>query len=167
MLRRYATSIVILLLAAAGGWAWRASAQRTSQPRVPVARVTHGEFVVSLLAEGPLESDDLVVVRTGKAAGELTMIVPEGTVVKEGDVVCEIEARELLRKKADQELSYKQAMEGIENTREMAEERVDSDQRALRINSPTTARKRIGCAWSTRGRSAWPTRATSRRRRPR
>ena len=131
MLRRYAISIVILLLAAAGGWAWRISAQRTSQPRVPVATVTRGEFVVSLLAEGPLESDNLVVVRTGKAAGELTMIVPEGTVVKEGDVVCEIEARELLRKKADEELSYKQAMEGIENTREMAEERVDSDQRAL------------------------------------
>ena len=131
MLRRYATSIVILLLASGGGWAWRVSAQRTPKPRVPVAKVTRSEFVVSLLAEGPLESDDLVVVRTGKAAGELTMVVPEGTVVKEGDVFCKIEARELLRKKADEELSYKQAMEGIQNTREMAEERVDSDQRAL------------------------------------
>ena len=131
MLRRYATSIVILLLAAGGGWAWRISSQRQSKPRVPVAKVTRGEFVVSLLAEGPLESDDLVVVRTGRAAGELTMIVPEGTAVKEGDVVCEIEARALLRKKADEELSYKQATEAIENTREMAEERVDSDQRAL------------------------------------
>ncbi|MCJ7750871.1 MAG: hypothetical protein MUQ65_07220, partial [Armatimonadetes bacterium] len=124
VLRRYATSIVILLLASGGGWAWRVSAQRMPKPRVPVAKVTRSEFVVSLLAEGPLESEDLVVVRTGKAAGELTMVVPEGTVVKEGDVLCEIEARELLRKKADEELSYKQAMEGIQNTREMAEERV-------------------------------------------
>ena len=131
MLRRYATTIVLLLLAAGGGYAWRVVAQRAPRQRVPVTEVARGEFVVSLLAEGPLESDDLVVVRTGKAAGELTMIVPEGTVLKEGDVFCELEARELLRRKADQELSYKQALEGIEESRERAEERVDSDQRAL------------------------------------
>ena len=130
MVRRYATSTVILLLAAGGGWAWRVAAERTPTQRVPVTKVMRGEFVVSLLAEGPLESDDLVVVRTGKAAGELTTIVPEGTVLKEGDVFCELEARELLRKKADEELSYRQAVERIEDTRERAEERVDSDQRA-------------------------------------
>jgi HlyD family secretion protein len=131
VLRRYATSIVLLLLAAGGGYAWRVVAQRGPRQRVPVTDVAKGEFVVSLLAEGPLESDDLVVVRTGKAAGELTMIVPEGTVLKEGDVFCELEARELLRRKADQELSYKQALEGIEESRDRAEERVESDQRAL------------------------------------
>jgi len=131
VLRRYATSIVIVLLAAGGGWAWRSSAQQAPKAHVPAAKVQRGELVVSLLAEGPLESDDLVVVRTGKASGELTMIVPEGTIVRKGETFCTVEARELLRKKADAELSYKQAMANIENTRDLAEQRVDSDRRSL------------------------------------
>jgi RND family efflux transporter MFP subunit len=130
-LRRYGISIVILLVAAGGGWAWRASLKRAPKARVAVTAAARGEFVVSLVAEGPLESDDSVVVRTGKAAGELTMIVPEGTVVRAGDAFCRIEARELQRRYTDAELAYKQARERIESTRDSAQERYDNEQRAL------------------------------------
>ncbi len=123
--------LVILALAACGGWAWRALAPRALQPRVAVTRVAHGDFVVSLLTEGTLQSDDAITVRAGKAPGQLTRIASDGTVVRAGDVFCQIEARDLLRKQTDDELAYKQAKEEIAKTRDSAQERHDNDQRSV------------------------------------
>ncbi len=130
MLRRYLI-VLVLVLAVAGGWAWLSAAQRSPRARIPVAEVESGEFVVSLLIEGTLQSDDSMTVSTGRAPGELTVIVPDGTVIRAGDVFCRIEARELRREQADAELSYKQAREEIESARESAQERLDNDQRSL------------------------------------
>jgi RND family efflux transporter MFP subunit len=121
----------VILVIAGGWWAWRATVSHGGKPRVPVTRAARGEFIVSLLTEGTLQSDDSVVVRTGKAPGQITMIVPDGTVVRAGDVFCHIESRELLRKQTDAELAYKQAREEIDRTRESAEERYENEQRAL------------------------------------
>jgi len=130
VLRRYLV-VVVLVLAAVGGWAWLSVAHRSARARIPVAEVERGEFVVSLLIEGTLQSDDSMTVSTGRAPGELTFIVPDGTVVRAGDVFCRIEARELQREKADAELSYKQATEEIESARESAQERLENDRRSL------------------------------------
>ena len=130
--RRYTvTALVVLALAAGGAWAWRGLARRAGGPRVAAVAATRGEFVVSLLAEGILQSDDSVTVSTGKAPGQLTMIVPDGTIVRAGDVFCRIESRELLRKQTDAELALKQAREEIERSRDSAQERYDTDQRSL------------------------------------
>ena len=127
--RRTSTGLVVLVVVAGGGWAWQAARPRAPQARVAVTAATRGEFVVSLPAEGALQSDDSVTVRAGKAPGQVTMIVPDGTVVRAGDVFCRIEARDLLRQQTDAELANKQALEEIANAREMALERVDMDQR--------------------------------------
>jgi len=131
VLRRYAITIVLVLAVAGGGWAWRSLGRRPTQARIAVAEVKRGEFVVSLLTEGTLQSDDSMTVSTGKAPGELTMIVPDGTVVRAGDVFCRIEARDLLRKQADAQLTYKQSLEEIATARDNAQERLDTEQRSL------------------------------------
>ena len=115
MRRGALTGGFLVVLAVGGGWAWHATlaARRAVAPRVAVTTVTRGEFEVTLPMEGVLQSDDALTVSTGKAPGELTMIVADGTVVKAGDVFCRIEARELLRKQTDAELAYKQAKEEI------------------------------------------------------
>jgi len=130
VLKRHVIGLV-LALAVVGGWAWRSLAHRPVGARIPVAQVERGEFVVSLLIEGTLQSDDSMTVSTGRAPGELTVIVPDGTVVRVGDVFCRIEARELRREQADAELSYKQSIEEIESARESAQERLENDQRSL------------------------------------
>ena len=130
MLKRHVIGLVLALVVV-GVWAWRSVAQRPAGARIPVAEVERGEFVVSLLVEGTLQSDDAMTVSTGRAPGELTVIVPDGTVVRAGDVFCRIEARELRREQADAELSYKQAIEEIESARESAQERLENDQRGL------------------------------------
>lgn len=121
----------MLVLAGGGLWAYRATVWRAAKPRIAVVRATRGEFVVSLLADGTLQSDDSVVVRTGKAPGQITMIVPDGTVVRAGDVFCVIDARELKRRQTDAELAAKQAKEEIDKRRQSAEEMSDQAQRAL------------------------------------
>jgi len=131
MTKRYIIGVLILALAAGGAWAWRASVSRAPKARVQVATPTRGEFVVSLPAEGTLESDDSVVVRTGKAPGQITMVVPDGTVVRAGDAFCRIESRELQRKQTDAELASKQSREEIDKTRQGAEEMSDQAQRVL------------------------------------
>ena len=131
MFNRYAIVVVIAALAGGGWWAWHVSMSRAPKARVPVATPTRGEFVVSLLTEGTLESDNSVVVRAGKAPGQITMIVPDGTIVSAGDIFCRIESRELLRKQTDAELAAKQAREEIEKQRQNAEEMYDNAQRVV------------------------------------
>ncbi|MFB3880908.1 MAG: efflux RND transporter periplasmic adaptor subunit [Armatimonadota bacterium] len=131
-LRRHTiAALVVLALAAGGAWAWRGLSRRAAGPAVAVAAASRGEFLVSITAEGILQSDDAITISTGKAPGQLTMIVPDGTVVRAGDVFCRIEARDLLRRKTDAELAVKQASEEIARSRDSAEERYDTDQRAL------------------------------------
>jgi RND family efflux transporter MFP subunit len=121
----------LIVLLAVGGWLARALTRRPAEARVAVTAAQRGEFVISLVAEGPLESDNSVAVRAGKAPGELTMIVHDGTVVKAGDVFCRIQARELQRRQVDAELAYQQATEEIERSRDTAQERYENDQRSL------------------------------------
>jgi RND family efflux transporter MFP subunit len=128
--RRYPLIALVLLLAAGGAWAWHGLGRRPAA-RAAVAAATRGEFVLNLVAEGILQSDNSVTVSTGKAPGQLTMIAPDGTVVRAGDVFCRIEARELLRRQTDAELAMKQAREEIDRSRDSAQERYDNDQRSL------------------------------------
>jgi HlyD family secretion protein len=125
------TGLVILMLAAGGAWAWRLVQPHATKSRVAVINPTRGEFVISLFTEGTLQADDSIAVQTGKAPGELTMIVSDGAMVKAGEVFCRIESRELQRKLTDAELADKQAREEIAKTRESAQERLDTDQRSL------------------------------------
>jgi RND family efflux transporter MFP subunit len=121
----------LVVVLAAGGWAVRALTRRPAAGRIEVAAVQRGKFIVGLRAEGMLQSDEAMTVSTGKAPGQITMIVPDGAVVRAGEVFCRIEARDLLRRQADAQLAYRQGMEEIENARENAEERYESDQRSL------------------------------------
>jgi RND family efflux transporter MFP subunit len=136
--QRYALiGLLVLVLAAGGAWAWRGLGRRPAAPGIAVTAATRGELVVSLTAEGILQSDNSVTVSTGKAPGRLTVIVPDGTVVRAGDVFCRIEARELLRRQTDAELAMKQAQEEIDRSRDSAQERYDDDQRSLEQNRRT------------------------------
>jgi RND family efflux transporter MFP subunit len=119
--------VVLLVL---GGWIARTLTRRPAEAHIAVAPVQHGEFVVSLPAEGTLQSDHALTVSTGKAPGQITMVAPDGTVVRAGDVFCRIEARDLLRRQTDAELAYKQANLEIANARDNAQERIDNEQRS-------------------------------------
>lgn len=124
-------TLALVLLAAGGGYAWHALATPASKAPVATTAVMEGEFVVTLPAEGVLQSDRAVTVRAGKAPGQIVMIVPDGTVVRADDVFCRVEARELERKRIDAELADKQAREEVANSRETALEQVDMSQRTF------------------------------------
>ena len=129
--RAFIRIVIALLLIVGCVLGWRVLFPRPAKAKVATAVAKQGEFIVSLVSEGTLQSDNSIVVRTGKAPGELTMIVPDGTIVRAGDIFCRIESRELLRKQTDAELASKQANEEIERARENAEERYETDKRQV------------------------------------
>jgi HlyD family secretion protein len=130
--KRIVLGIIVLIVIAGGGLLWRNATAKAPKLRIGTTTPSRGEFVVSLSSEGTLQSDDAVAVRTGKAPGQITMIVSDGTILKTGDVFCKIESRELQRQQTDAELAAKQAQEEIDKSRESAEEDADNADRALR-----------------------------------
>jgi len=123
----------LLVLAALGGavWAWRALGARQGSAPVPTCRPSVGEFVITLPAEGTLQSDNALTVFNGEAGGKLAMIREDGAVVKVGDVFCQVEAREIEQRKIQVELSHKQAKEEISKTRESAQESFEAAKRQV------------------------------------
>ena len=121
----------LALLVGAGLYRRHAFLGPPTKPPVLYTAVTEGAFEVTLPAEGVLQSDNAVTVRAGKAPGQLTMIAPDGKVLKTGEVFCTIDARDLETKRIDGELADKRAKEEVTNSRETAEQQADLDQRNL------------------------------------
>ena len=129
--KRYLGFMLVCLLGVAGYYVIRTMLPSAGQASVEVISPVRGEFVIGLLVEGALESEDALVIRTGKAPGELTMLAQDGSIIKQGDVFCRINARDLERSRIDAELAYKQAQEEIDRSRQSATENYENDQREL------------------------------------
>lgn len=129
MLKRAIT--ILAFMAAAAVLLFYRSSHKTVGPQVPTARPTRGDFEVTLIGEGVLESEKAVSVRNGRMSGKLVMIIPDGTTVKQGDLFCRIDTRDLLRERSQQELAYKQAREEIGKTEESARAEAENARRQL------------------------------------
>ena len=94
--RRFIIGAIILLLAAPG--AWLMARDTTDEDTALVARVKKGEFKVTVTTSGELRATKFVRI-TGPANAQaaqqwnmkISSLVPEGTVVKEGDIVAELD----------------------------------------------------------------------------
>src|SRR4051812_7373403 len=94
--KRWVISLsVLVILAASSAWLM-ASGTKASDPSV-VAKASKGEFVVTVTTSGELRARQFVQISApanAQQAGAYQMriqsIVPEGTVVKAGEVVAEI-----------------------------------------------------------------------------
>src|SRR5688572_30419916 len=94
--RRFIVGAVALLLAAPG--AWLMARDNTSADSALVARVKRGEFKVIVTTSGELRATKFVRItapQNAQAAQQWQMkiasLVPEGTLVKEGDIVAELD----------------------------------------------------------------------------
>jgi RND family efflux transporter MFP subunit len=94
--RWFQVAAVVLLLAAPG--AWLLARDTADEDNSLVARVKKGEFKVSVTTSGELRATKFVRI-TGPANAQaaqqwnmkISSLVPEGTVVKEGDIVAELD----------------------------------------------------------------------------
>lgn len=111
---RVVTAVVLVL----GVWStWLLARDTASSDASVVARVTRGEFKVTVTTSGELRARKFVqinVPQNAQQAGQYQMkiqtIVPEGTIVHEGDIVAEIDRSTLASQMSDVSLNLQKSM---------------------------------------------------------
>ncbi len=98
-----AIAIGILLLLVVVTWR---SCSRSQQSQVSFHTVKRGEFLVSIIEGGSLRAVNEVVVRNElEGTARIITIIPEGTTVKKGDLLIELDSSDLQDKLNQQELA--------------------------------------------------------------
>ena len=80
---------------------------------VPTAKVQKGKFVVSFHEIGTLEAEKSVPV-TSEVSGKIITLADDGVSVREGDLLVELDATELLRDVRNKELSLNDAQAAVD-----------------------------------------------------
>ncbi len=119
--------ILLASVSALGAWALRLSIvkrttveKETEQKAVTTVKAAHGNFevVVNVLGKLAAVKSEPVVV---EIYGQVVFIAPNGSEVKKGDVVAELDMPRMLRQVRQQEREYQQALDNFENKkRELA-----------------------------------------------
>ena len=106
---------LVLGVAAAGALVWYGSRpgswfRPSGLPPLEGANVQRGPMRISVIERGNLKAADSVVLKS-EIEGQTTILylVPEGTQVQPGDLLCELDATQLFDKKVQQEISVRTA----------------------------------------------------------
>lgn len=112
-------ALIVLALAIAGGAAWRfrtdESKAAAAKISVPTAEVARGSLVVTLPANGALESAEETPVRA-EIEGNLIDICQDNMPVKPGDVVFRLDTKELEDQREQQARAVTNAEEALKTT---------------------------------------------------
>ena len=104
--------VVPLALAAAAAWGFGPGGwfERAEATPVRGARVTRGPLRISVLQRGNLAAKNSVSIKS-EIEGQTTVLylVPEGTIVKPGDLLVELDSADLVEKRVAQEISFQNA----------------------------------------------------------
>lgn len=99
---------------------------------VPTAKVLKGPFTVSFHEIGTLEAVNSKVI-ISSVTGKIIKLIPEGSVVKQGDVLVELDTTEMQRDVRQAELAYQNALADVEKAK--------SDLEMLKASNETDRRK--------------------------
>ena len=113
-----------------------------SAEQIETAAVASGEFVVGITREGAIESANVLSVRAPRSGSTLTWIIDDGTEVKAGDLIAELDTKEYRFEVERQRLEYENRIAQVDQERrdrtrdyESAEMEVDRNLRALNMLS--------------------------------
>ncbi len=116
--------LVVLAIGAAGLMALK----RGRGPEVPTAEVTRGDFIEIVETRGDIRPFRSVLVTAPFQAGELQILklVPNGSTVKEGDVVADFDALTLRRTLQDKQGELRQAQAELDQATQQS--KIDAEQ---------------------------------------
>jgi len=132
------TSLILLAgLVAIGAWVSRisivkrAEAEETARKlAVAAVPVKKGEFQVVVEAVGKLAAVNSRQV-IAEVTGQIVHLAPNGTEVKKGDIVAELDAPRMFRRLRDQEREYDDAQQSLERQKRSLEAEVEKAQISL------------------------------------
>src|SRR5262245_10712842 len=107
--------VVVVLVTALGAACWLAlgrsswvGAETTAAPRG--ANVQRGPLKISVIERGNLKAADSISLKSEiEGSSTILKLIPEGTLVQEGDLLCELDATSLVDRKFEQEISVRDA----------------------------------------------------------
>ena len=112
--RWFIVAAIVVLLGAPGAWLLARDVKGADDSLI--AKVKKGEFKVIVTSSGELRAPKFVQITLPPNAAQaesfqlkIQMLVPEGTVVKEGDVVADIDRTTVAQKLADYQLALTKA----------------------------------------------------------
>ncbi|MBN1458724.1 MAG: HlyD family efflux transporter periplasmic adaptor subunit [Armatimonadetes bacterium] len=112
--------ILVSLIVAVGAWILRTSVVRGREESsaaelaaIATARAEKGEFEVYVESVGKLAAVNSKSVLT-EVSGQIIWVAPNGVELKEGDIVVELDAPRMFRQLREQEESYQQAVDDLE-----------------------------------------------------
>ena len=81
---------------------------QTSYHEIPVYKVTRDKFVISITESGELRAKNSISIRAPRIRGQLKIVylIPEGTYVKEGDVLVRFDQADATQRVRDEEQRY-------------------------------------------------------------
>ncbi len=125
-------ALVVIVLAGCGV-VWGASRLGRRSPTVPTIEVKRGEFLDSLQFRGEVKALKSVTISAPADAGDLQIvkILPEGTVVKAGDVVVQFDATKTEQDLAQYKSSLKSAEAEISQAKAQARLAEEEDKTAV------------------------------------
>jgi HlyD family secretion protein len=107
--------VVVLLVTLLGGGLWLALRRESlfgakSEAAVRGATVQRGPLRISVIERGNLKAADSVSLKS-EIEGSTTILklIPEGTLVQEGDLLCELDVTSLIDRKFEQEIAVRNA----------------------------------------------------------
>jgi RND family efflux transporter MFP subunit len=149
--RRFLVAALVVLIGAPG--AWLLARDTKTADETLVAKVKKGDFKVVVTSSGELHAPKFVQITLPQNASQtesfnlkIQSLVPEGTVVKEGDVVAEIDRTTVAQKLADYQLAlvkadavYEQAM--LDSTLNLSKAREDIHTGELELEGKKLAKE--------------------------
>jgi len=113
---------VLAVVIAGASWVKNLSGESTSESDLPVFEVKQGPLTISVTEAGTIQAREQVVIQS-EVEGQTTIIflVPEGTQVKQGDLLIELDGSRLVDEKVDQEIRVQNAEAAFIRARENLE----------------------------------------------
>ena len=148
--RRFIIAAIVVLIVAPGAWLL---ARDVKVDDTLVAKVKKGDFKITVTSSGELRAPKFVQITLPQNSQQaesfqlkIASLVPEGTVVKEGDVVAEIDRTTVAQKLADYQLAlvkadavYEQAM--LDSTLNLSKAREDIHTGELELEGKKLAKE--------------------------
>ncbi len=149
--RRFLIAALVVLIGAPAAWLLARDAKGADEALI--AKVKKGDFKVMVTSSGELRAPKFVQITLPQNASQaesfqlkIQTLVPEGTVVKEGDVVAEIDRTTVAQKLADYQLAlvkadavYEQAM--LDSTLNLSKAREDIHTGELELEGKKLAKE--------------------------
>lgn len=112
-------AIAIAAAAAASLAALRGRAGRAAEDDSPLAPVRRGPLVVDLAEDGEIKpSEQLILKSEVEGRHSILYIVPEGTMVRKGDLLVELDVATIVDERVNQEIAVTNAASALEMKRE-------------------------------------------------